>query len=130
MDSTDTKLRKLARSSHWQNLYSSSKEINSVYLFDNTINFSGIQLRFLYWLSIYAMLTEEIMKHEDDWLSKAVIEDDDRTDAYLIYRNKKYDFLWKKHRREEKLAEHKSKHKNKHKSGQANLIDVDLRREG
>ena len=74
------------------------------------------------------MLYSELAKHEDDCLSQAVIDDNDRTDAYLIYRNKKQDFLWRKYRREEKLAEHKTKHPKKHKNGKSQLIDVELRR--
>jgi hypothetical protein len=53
----------------------------------------------------------------------------ERCDAYLIYRNKKQDHLWKKYRREEKLSEHKSRHPKSHKDGKAQLIEVDLRRE-
>lgn len=123
-------MRKMAKMSHWQNLYSASKDCYGVQMFKNVANFSDIQLRFIYWLSIYNMLYEELMKHEDDYLTNDVIVNDVRCDAYLVYRNKKHDFLWKKYRREERLAEHKTRHPNKHKSGKTNLIEVDLKREG
>lgn len=129
LDSLDDKIRKLARSSYWQNLFSASKECANIQLFENTSNFSGLQVKFLYYLAVYDMLFGELAKHEDDYLTKNVIEDNDRTDAYLIYRNKKHDHLWKKYRIDEKLADHKSKHPSKHKSGKAQLIEVDMRRE-
>jgi len=129
IDTIDNKLRRLAKSNHWQNLFQASKKCYGVSLFQNSCNFTGMQVRFLYWLNVYDMLYTELAKHEDSCLTQAVIEDIDRTDAYLIYRNKKQDFLWKKYRREEKLAEHKNKHPKKHKTGKSQLIDVDLRRE-
>jgi len=128
LDTTDDKLRKLAKSNYYQNLYSSSKNCYGISLFMNNNNFTGMQVRFLYWLSVYDMLFEELTKHEDSRLTEAVIKDNDRTDAYLVYRNKKHQHLWKMHRREEQLAEHKAKHPKKHKDGKANLIEVDLRR--
>lgn len=129
VESLDDKLRKLARSNYWQNLYRATKECANVQLFENINNFSGLQIRFIYYLTVYGMLYDELLRHEDDNLTEKVINDNERCDAYLIYRNKKHDYLWKKYRREEKLAEHKSRHPNKHKSGNANLIEVDLRRE-
>ena len=129
IDTIDDKLRKLAKSNYYQNLFSASQKCFGISLFQNVCNFSGIQVRFLYWLSVYEMLFTELSKHEDDFLTEAVINDNDRTDAYLIYRNKKHDYLWKKYRREESLAKHKSKHPNKHKDGKSQLIEVDLRRE-
>lgn len=130
MDHIDKKLRRLAKDSYYQNIYSAFKEGSCIQLFENISNFSGIQIRFLYWCNVYSMLYEELLKHEDKLLTNAVIANDDRTDAYLIYRNKKHDFLWKKHRREEALAKHKSKHPNKHKDAKPNFVEVDLRREG
>lgn len=128
MDYIDDKLRKLANTSYWQNLYGMFKDGANMSLFINKENYSGLQARFCYWLQIYSMLYEELMKHESDFLSDAVINDNVRCDAYLISRNKKHDALWQKYRREEKASEHKSKHPGKHKEGNVNLIDVDLRR--
>lgn len=129
IDKLEENLKKMAKHSYWQNLYKFSKECSNIQLFENVSNFSGLQVRFLYYLALYDMLFEELSKHEDDLLTENVLNDSVRTEAYLIYRNKKHDYLWKKYRREEKLAEHKNKHSNKHKSGNTSMIEVDLRRE-
>jgi hypothetical protein len=125
----DRILRQLAQNSYWQNLYEASKENAGIYLFLNQNNFSSLQVRFMYWLSVYSLLYGELMKHEDKLLTEKVIHDNDRCDAYLIRRHKKQDALWENYRRDEKVAEIKSRHPNKHKSGQMNVIDVDLRSE-
>jgi len=125
----DQELRKLAKANYWQSLYRISKECGTP-LFINNNNFSGLQVRFLHYLQIYDMLYNELLTHEDEYLSEAVIDDFDRTDAYLIYRNKKHDFLWKKHRQEERAAKIKSRNKKAFsKEGKHAVIDVDLRRE-
>jgi len=125
----EQELRKLAKSNYWQSLYRISKECG-IPLFINNNNFSGLQVRFLHYLQIYDMLYNELLTHEDEYLSEAVIDDFDRTDAYLIYRNKKHDFLWKKHRQEERVAQLKSRNKKAFsKEGKQAVIDVDLRRE-
>ena len=129
MDKLTKALRKLARSSYWQSLYRASKENGSISLFDNSFNFSGIQVRFLYWLKIYELLYEELGKHEDDFLSENVIMDDIRCDAYLQYRNKKHDYLWKKFRNDEKMAQVKQKHPGKFQGDNTRLINCDLRSE-
>ena len=128
-DVVDNKLRSLAKSNYYQNLFNASQKCYGIGLFQNKTNFTSMQVRFLYWLNIYDMLYVELTKHEDDCLSQAVIDDFDRTDAYLVYRNKKHDYLWKKHRIAERMSEHKNKHPKKHQNGKSQLIDVDLRRE-
>lgn len=128
MDDTELKIRKLAKSVYWQNLYSASKTIQGVHLFNNDTNYTSLQLKFLYWLSVYEMLYEELAQHKDEYLTEKVIEDDIRTNAYLLYRNKKYDHMWKKMRLDEKMSEHKNKHPKKHLSGEMNLIEVDMRK--
>jgi len=128
-ETIDDKLRKLAKSNYYQNLYRASKECANIQMFENVNNLSGIQVRFLYFLAVYNMLFDELIRHEDDFLSANVIDDSERCDAYLIYRNKKHEHLWQKYRRDEKLAEHQSRHPKNHKSGKAQLIEVDLRRE-
>lgn len=126
----DLQLRNLARSVYWQNIYSASKKCSGVRLFKNTFNYSGLQVRFLYWLSTYDLLFSELSTHEDDLLTSEVLENEYRTDAYLIYRNKKHDYLWKKHREEEKNAQLKATRKKGFKHpGKESLISVDLRRE-
>jgi len=128
----DTKIRKLAKSSHWQHIYNASLKNSGIHLFDNISNFSGLQTYFLYWLQTYNLLYEENAKHEDEKLNEKVIEDDFLTDSYLTYRNKKHDYLWKKYRREEKMRDLQDRNVNKKKNpseGKKTLINVDLRRE-
>jgi hypothetical protein len=126
----DTKLRNLAKTNYWQNLYKSSQKCSGIRLFKNSSNFSGLQVRFLYWLSVYELLFTELSTYEDDLLSEAVLADEVRTDAYLIHRNKKQDYLWRKHRDEEKQAQIKANRKKSFKNpGKESLINVDLRRE-
>lgn len=120
----EKEIRKLARSNYYQNLYNSSKECSGINIFDNTSNFSGLQISFLYWLSTYAMLYQELAMHEDELLTEKVIEDDLRTNAYLLHRKNKYDDFWKKHRREEQLNEIRQKHPTKHQSGNTTLIST------
>lgn len=125
----ETKLRKLARSSYWQNLYKASKENSGIHLFENINNFTYLQIRFLYWLAIYDILYDELARQESDFLTENVIENDERTDAYLAYRHQKTKYEWKKYRQEEKARKMKDKHPKKHNKGNMTLIDVDLRSE-
>ena len=129
MNNIEPQIRQLAKSSYYQSLFNASEKLG-LQLFENNKNFSGLQVRFLYWLRIYKMLYEELSTHEDILLTEKVIESDFRCDCYLIYRNKKYDFKWKKYRQEERIAELKSRNKKAFsKEGKHQMIDVDLRRE-
>jgi hypothetical protein len=126
----ERKLRILAKSHFWQNLFKASQKCAGIRLFQNPCYFSGLQARFLYWLSTYELLFTELATHEDPLLTEKVLEDDIRTDAYLIYRQKKQDFLWKKHREEERKIQLKTNRKKSFKHpGVESVIDVDLRRE-
>lgn len=127
MYSIEKQIRRLARSSYWQNIYRASKEVFGVKLFENTSNFSASQYSFLYWLRIYDLLYTELSQHEDDFLSEEVIKDDIRCTAYLYYRNKKHDYFWKKRKQEEKVNEIRSRQPKKHTGKKTNVIDVDLR---
>lgn len=126
----DAQLRKLAKTSYWQNIYKASEKCSGIKLFFNENNFSGLQSRLLYWLSIYDALFIEKATHEDELLTNAVLEDDDRTDAYLAHRSKKNDYLWRKHRQEEAEAQKKANRTKGWKNpGIESSINVDLRRE-
>ncbi len=128
--SFETKIRKLAKLNYWQNIYSASKKCSGIQLFENNFNYSGLQTRFLYWLSVYDMLFSELATHEDKLLTFEVLDDNDRTDAYLIYRNKKHDFLWKKHREDEQQSQMKASRKKNFKNpGKETSINIDLRKE-
>lgn len=82
------KIRKLARSVYWQTLYSRAKDIGSIRLFLNDIEFSKLQLIFLQWLEVYHSLYIDISMGEK-YINDEIIEDDIRTDAYLYYRRMK-----------------------------------------
>lgn len=126
----ELQLRQLAKSPYWQNLYQNSKLCHSVQLFKNSFNLSGLQVRFLYWLSTYHKLYEELATYEDNFLTEEVIEDDIRCDAYLVHRNKKIDHSWKQYRLEEQKTRMKEKrHKPFKQAGKESSINVDLRRE-
>ena len=126
----DSQLRKLAKTSYWQNIYKASKECSGIKLFFNENNFSVSQSRLLYWLSTYDILFTEQATHEDELLTNAVLEDDDRTDAYLMYRSKKNDYLWRKYRQDEAEAQKKANRKKGFKNpGKESNINVDLRSE-
>jgi len=81
-------LRVLARSARWQILYSRTKELSGINLFDNITDLTPIQLAFLQWLDIYNSLEVDLATKEK-CLSREVIEDDYRTDAYLLHRSNK-----------------------------------------
>jgi hypothetical protein len=125
----ESALRTLAKSNYWQSLYNAAEKLG-VQLFENDKNFSGLQVRFLYWLSIYSKLYEELSTHEDTLLTEKVIDSEFRTDCYLTYRSKKFDAQWKKYRQDERAAELKGRNKKAlSKEGKHQVIDVDLRRE-
>ena len=83
-------LRTLARSSYYQNLYLRAKELNGIYLFENTNQFSKIQLEFLYWISAYNRLYQELAM-ENKHLTENMIKDDRLCDCFLIWETKKRD---------------------------------------
>lgn len=78
-------IRKLARSNRWQLLYAKSKELNGIRLFENELNLSQRQLYFLYWLSMYNSLYQDLAMKEK-FLTKEVIKDNIECDAYLYYK--------------------------------------------
>lgn len=80
-------IRKLARSDKNQLLYLKAKDLNGIKLFKNEIDFSWIQMIFLMWLEIYHNLYHDLATGTD-YLSKSVIIDDMRCDAFLLYRRR------------------------------------------
>lgn len=77
-------LRKLARSFRYQHLYSSAKNLSSISIFDNTSDFSQLQLELLYWISLYNRLYQDLAMGEQ-YLTEDVINDDLLCDCYLIW---------------------------------------------
>jgi len=79
-------LRMLAKSNKWQLMYAKSKELNGIRLFENELNFSHHQINFIYWLSMYHSLYQDLAMKEK-YLTKEVINDDVECDAYLYYKS-------------------------------------------
>lgn len=79
-------IRTLARSNYWQTLYSHSKENASIQLFVNKTDITPVQFALLQWLEVYHSL-EMDMAQKKEFLSREVIEDDIRCDAYLHWRS-------------------------------------------
>ena len=79
-------LRKLARTSNYQLIYSMAKEVGTLKIFHNTVDFTVSQIHFLHWLSVYSSLYLDLAMNKE-YISEEVIVDDIRTDAYLLYRN-------------------------------------------
>ena len=114
-------VRKLARSSYWQNIYVSSKDIGSIRLFDNQTNFSGLQSLFLYWLKVYDLLYTELSQKEWKYLDEEVIESDVRCDAFLFWRSLEKEKELNKYKQEQKVDKFKFK-----KPGKVSTFDVDF----
>lgn len=122
-------LRKLAKSTYFQNLYNSSKENSGINLFQNNYNLSGLQVRFLYWLKVYDMLYTELQTYENDLLTEKVINDIMRCDAYLLLRSKKNEAEWKNYRKDEKVRKQSERRERTSKGEELIPIDIGLRRD-
>jgi hypothetical protein len=97
----EKQIRFLARSSYWQNIYRSAKDIGSIQLFENKTNFSGLQSLFLFWLNIYDSLYADLAQKEWKYLDEKVINSDIRCDAFLY---------WRGQIREQEIIKHKREH--------------------
>jgi len=117
----ETKIRYLAKSVYFQNLYNSAKEINGVHLFENHNNFSGLQVLFLFWLRIYESLYTDIGKKEWKYLDENVIKNDIRCDAFLYWRGQIYDQKMQQYKQEEQIGKLKLKDKSN-----VNTFNVDF----
>ena len=86
-------LRKLARSIKYQNAYNNAEKFG-LNIFKNKFDISDAQNYFLYWCAVYNSLYEDMAMNEA-YINEEVMNDDLRTDAYLVYkkrtRNKKKD---------------------------------------
>ncbi len=79
-------IRRLARNSKWQMFYRRIKDSNGFSLFNNATDLSDVQSLFLQWLEIYYNLYQDVaMKRR--FIDEEVINDDIRTDAYLLIRD-------------------------------------------
>jgi len=84
----ENSIRRLAKSTYWQNFFVNAKEMGSLHLFDNENKLTKIQILFLHWLSVYNSLYQDLANGED-YLTEEVIDDEIRADAYLYFRRKK-----------------------------------------
>jgi hypothetical protein len=81
-------LRDFAKSNKAQNLFVATKEISSIHLFKNSIDFSKLQEIFLNYLYIYDGIMKDIITER---ISKHVLDDEIYEDAYTLWkREKKY----------------------------------------
>jgi hypothetical protein len=78
-------LRKLARSDKYLSIYSLSKDMPSLRLFSNTVDFTDIQLSFLRYLSFYNAIHTDIILGD---VIEQVLDNDIYCDAYMMYKNK------------------------------------------
>ena len=81
-------LRELAKSNKYQILYARSKEYNGIKFFANEIDFTPIQIAFLQWLEVYHSLEMDLAMKEK-YISRDVINDNYRVDAYLYCKDHK-----------------------------------------
>ena len=81
-------LKKIAKSDSWQILYHRAKEIGTLKLFHNASDLSGVQIFFLYLLEMYTILYQDLSEGRD-YISEEEINDDIRTEAYLLLRKDK-----------------------------------------
>jgi len=116
----ESQIRTLARSIHYQNIYKTAKEIN-VDFFENKTNFSGLQSLFLFWLSIYDSLYQDLARKEWKYLDEKVINSDVRCDAFLYWRSQIREQEMLKHKQEQKADKFKFK-----KPGKVSTFDVDF----
>jgi hypothetical protein len=84
-------IRELALSWKYQNLFKiSEKGIGQI--FENKTNFSRIQLMFVEYLNLYSKLYENLYNGQDEgFLTEEVIKNEERCDAYLYWKQTKFE---------------------------------------
>jgi len=93
---TERIIRKLARSDYYQFLYSKAKDLHNLKIINNIKDLTGIQIMLLRWLEAYNIMSQDILLNEK-YINEEVIEDDIRSEAYLVYRH------WKNQEEHKKL---------------------------
>lgn len=89
-------------------MYCRAKELGHLKLFENDIDISRVQLSFLQWLEIYNSLEIDLALGEKN-INREIIEDDIRTDAYLLWKSrerKKFDKPKYKSRNKRQITPH------------------------
>ena len=81
-------LQNLCKSNEHQIIYHRIKEIGSLCLFENNRDLSKLQIMYLYYLELFAVLFQDLNMQEK-YISEEVINDPIRREAYLLYRKEK-----------------------------------------
>lgn len=113
MQNFNHNLRKLAKSTHWQTLFGASKMLYGVKLFENTTDFTDIQIQFVNWLAYYNSLNYYI---EDGSLPDWAYKNDIYIDAFIYYIDK-----IKKKKRRETTEQPNNKDKNNKSTKKGNI---------
>ena len=79
-------IRRIAKNSHYQTLYSFCKESGGLKLFKNDRELSDIQMTFLRYLGFYASLYLDVALGD---VEDRIFENEIYEDSYALYRNKK-----------------------------------------
>lgn len=79
-------LRRLAKNTYYQSLYSLGKELSYLRIFDNDKDFTDIQINFLKYLNFYASIYMDIALGDVD---EIVLENEIYEDSYAFWKNKK-----------------------------------------
>jgi hypothetical protein len=79
-------LRKIARSIHFQNLFTATKELNHIKLFRNDTDLSNFQEQFLSLLYHYDAINRDILL---EGIDKNILDNDCYCECYMIWKNKK-----------------------------------------
>lgn len=99
-------IRALAREYRYQLLYSRAKELSSMYLFENRIDFSKLQMSFLSWLETYNSIYIDIACDEE-LIDDERIKDDILVDAYLVYKKRERQQMKDKVKNPQKIKDNK-----------------------
>lgn len=78
-------VRKLAKGSDWQTLYSMSKD-GTIKLFSNDYDLTLLQINFIRYLNFYSSLYLDIALND---VNEDVLKDDLYEDAYMMFKNSK-----------------------------------------
>ncbi len=82
-------LRKLAKKSYYQTLFSACKELHGIRLFKNEFDLTYYQIIFIRFLNFYQSINLDIALHE---VEEEVLDNEIFEDSYMFYKqNKKED---------------------------------------
>lgn len=82
----NSSLRKLAKSTYYQNIFYSSKELHNIQLFRNKCDFSQIQTMFLNYLYMYDSINKDILLGD---VTSKVLNSEIYEDAYWLWKTSK-----------------------------------------